>query len=386
MKYLSFLIISCLLIINPLFGSESSKQIGSSGDISSAIFTGSGLIVEQETSANSIDLGGAPGIILPETDSSQRLIFSDNGENIARLSFSGSGDYFEVSLVEVFRSNGELLYRIEKPGLSEAVLADNGRMIGLKRNINIADRSELSFFDEKGTLIRRVNFPVLNQVKIGDHGGGIGAISGKRGLVIFNLEGEELVQLGQCQWFDLSMEKSKSSSNSYSIACAYTDGNKIGVYSNIGGEIKWEKPFGDEIFRDVKVFSSGNKIEIAGISKHNLYLIDARSGETIWQYKVESPVSLTSCDIFGIDKTQIAWGWEIDEGRSVPQNLRHVRGGFSLAAKESAGKDYAIYNEELNYSLWNVFTPEVEFTHSGLLIQTRNEVRFLQLNMGGNQR
>ena len=240
MKYLSFLLISSLLIITPLLGEESSRQIYSSGDISSAISTGQGLIIEQETSAEYVAQSGIRGVNLPDINANQRLIFSDRGNFIARLSFIGSGDYIELSLIEVFRANGELLYRIEKPGLSEALISNTGRLIGLKRNLNIAASSELSFFDDKGSVIRKMNFPILDQVKISKNGEGVGAVSGENGLSIFNLEGEELVRPGHCQWFDLSVSKNKSSGN-YSIVCAYTAGNNIAVYSNVGGETKWEK-------------------------------------------------------------------------------------------------------------------------------------------------
>ena len=399
MKNSTLLLLSCLLLFNPLFGRDASQQIYSnSGDISApvnnAFISNAGLIVESGT-WKVINLSDYPGIKpqstirnakLPSLNSNQILVFSNHGNHVARLTLAGAGDYYEVSLAEVFNSYGELIYEIESPGFSEAVITDFGRMIGLKRNINIAEKSEILFFNESGDLLRREKFPFLNQVKIDKHGYGIGAISGKRGLVIFNMEGQELLQLGQCQWFDLYIAKSKPPGDYYSISCVYSNGNNIGYYTNIGEEINWDNTFGSEIFRDIKVRNHGKKIEIAAISKHNLYHINARSGEILWEHKVQAPVSLTSCDISGRADVFIAWGWEIDEGRSVPQNQRHVRGGFSLAEKEYLRKDFVTHSEDLSYTLWNVFTPKVEFIRNGLMIQTRNEVRFLQLNNGGFQR
>ena len=399
MKNYIYLLIACLLFTSPLMGNETSQQVysnenGKAVSIDNAVTYSSGFIIVSnvwDVVELNLFAGQAQKLTtvtpkLPAIRSNQRLIVSANGNYLGRLTFVGAGDYIEVSLAEVFIIDGKPVYRVESPGFSEAVLSNRGKLVGLRRNINIADKSELLFFDEQGVLVHKEKFPFLNQVKISNSGAGVGAVSGKNGLVIYNMSGEELAQLGHCQWFDLSVDKYEFPNDKPQIFCAYTNGSKIGFYTNIGQEIFWEEPYGQEVFRDVKVWKTGKNIEITAVSKHNLYNIAGETGEVIWDYKVESPVSFTSCDIYSTTDKYIAWGWEIDEGRAVPQNQRHVRGGFSLAAKEYLKKDFTIRSEDMNYNLWNVFTPKVEFTRGGLMIQSRSEVRFLQLNEGGSQR
>jgi hypothetical protein len=111
-----------------------------------------------------------------------------------------------------------------------------------------------------------------------------------------------------------------------------------------------------------------------------LYHLSAKNGEVVWQQLIEAPVSLTSCDITSRNgKIQFAWGWEIDNGREVSPEMRHNAGGFSWANKD-ASSGFSVNSEKLAYSAWNVFTPKVEFTSKGLLIQTMDQVLLMNLS------
>jgi hypothetical protein len=159
--------------------------------------------------------------------------------------------------------------------------------------------------------------------------------------------------------------------------CAYTSGNQIGYYSSNKNE-KWVKNFGEEIFRDIALV----KGQILAVSRHNLYLIASASGETIWNQKTENPTSFTACDLaFRNGRLCLAWGTEIDRGREVSADTRHIEGGYTLAI-EGQGGGFHQQNGKLNYLRWNIFTPEVKFVPQGLLIQTMDEVKLQQIPEG----
>lgn len=389
MKFLALVFTSVLLTAGMTIAqSESVVLYKGSGDIAAAVLTANGLLVEEEVQAELVDLQelGFERLRgkLPLTEENQRLVFSDSGLLVLRMTHQGSGDYIEAARAEIFDSKGSFLFDLEGPGFSDAVVSNQGHIVGIKRNINIALESELLFFNTKGELIRRIPLPAVTEVKISSSSSGVGAISGLRGLVLYTIEGVELVELGPCQWFDFNIDESERARNYIRITCAYTNGDKIGFYTNGKPQVRWEKSFGEEVFRDISI-RVGETTDIVAASKHNLYFIDGYSGEVKWKHRVEPPVSFTSCDIHpgGIADTYIAWGWEMDEGRSVPPELRHVKGGYSLAVRKFGGSEFSVNSEELSYSAWNVFTPGVEFCQHGLLIQTRDEVRLLSFSEGG---
>ncbi|MBC8276601.1 MAG: hypothetical protein H8E46_00085 [FCB group bacterium] len=345
------------------------------GDITGAVLTENGLIIGKETTAEIVAtdiFGSPPRSEIPLPAENQRVFFSPNGRFAVLADYTGQGDYFEIPQFRVTElASGNEIVITGVPGLSGIFVSDRGTVIGVIRNINLADKSELLFYSAEGILLKTIPFPAVTQVKFSPDGGFAGAISGSRGLVIFTATGEEVIELGPCQWFDLA-------ASADGIACAYSNGSSIGVFNQGNSSGRWENQFGTEIFRDVAV--SHNAMEIIAVSKHHLYYLDG-SGGIIREVHLDAPRSFTTCalgeNISG--RKFAAYGWETDAGRSVHYTQRHTHGGFTLI--ENPGADGAQeITEELNYANWNVFTPDVKFSSRGLLIQTMDEIRYLQLN------
>jgi len=356
-----------------------------SGDISGAVLSAGGLIVSQETSVEIIDTRDA-GLAnyhgtLPPLQENQRVVFSPMGRNAMIINYEGAGDYYTAQKAEIIDvGTDESIKTLNSPGFSDVVLDRSWGFVGIDRNINISDKSTLLFFDETNSLTKTVGFPSVTTVK--RNYGLIGAISGSRGLVFFDNLGKELREFGPCQQFDFTGSSYGGNEDNFNLICAYTNGNKIGHYSKLTGA-EWENEYGTEVFRDIKMsFSYKKEMLITAVSKHELYLIDGNDGSIIWQQTAAPKVSFTSCDISGDGSAgqSIAWGWEIDEGREVHYTQRHTKGGYSIASRGYGRSEFTVISEELEYSTWNVFTPDVKFTQQGILIQTMDEVRYLQLN------
>ena len=376
-----FLVSLLLLTMQFAFGQSSSIILHrSSGDIAHAYFNDSGLIVQQELTAEIVDtrylqLSSSLGEI-PQPAVNQRLVFSPMGKYSALLSYQGQGDYFDIpefQVVEVASGNSITVQGV--PGLSDVFLSDQGNILGVKRNINIAEKSELFFYSPQGELLQTLPFPAVTQVRFQENSDIIGAISGARGLVLFTAEGEEIAELGSCNWFDLAGENGK-------IYCAFTYGREVGLFDADKPEQVWKKGIGLPAFRDVSVSNVGN---VLGITKYEAFYLNGETGDVLFRRKVESPKFLTSCDLLQKPdgKAFIALGWEIDNGREVQYSQRHTNGGITLLKNPTAA-DFSEYTEELDYSNWNVFTPNVKFYHPRdlLLIQSMDEIRYLNLTQG----
>ena len=346
------------------------------GDITGAILTGGGLIISQETSAEIVAadiFGSAPRSEIPVPAESQRVFFSPNGRFAVLADYAGQGDYYEISQFRVTElTSGNEMAATGVPGLSEIFVSDRGNFIGVKRNINIAEKSELLFYSSEGILLKTIPFPAVTQVKFSPEGGYAGAISGSRGLVIFSASGEEVTEIGPCQWFDLA-----GSANG--VTCAYSNGSSIGLFSQGNPPARWEKQVGTEIFRDVAVNHNG--MEVIAVSKRNLYYLDGISGGIIHETHLESPRSFTTCALHETASGEkfAACGWETDAGRSIDYTQRHTQGGFTLITNPGSSDSYE-YSEDLNYISWNVFAPAVKFYRQGLLIRTMDEVRYLEIS------
>jgi hypothetical protein len=382
-KIISF--VTIFLLTTLVFaGGKPQLLYQSAGDISQAILSNNGLVIERETSSEIADmrsLGLAQTFVpMPALNSDQRIVFSPNGLYALLLTFTGCGDYLEVVRAEKYSlESGRLIKIWDKPGFTDAVVSDAGNVVGILRNINIPEMSALKFYSINGELLKTVTFPSALAVKFAQNGQMLGALSGERGLVLFNSEGKEFADLGPCQWFNLVVEKSSTGSDADEyVKCVYSNGAQIALFSERNPNVHWRKNLGGEIFRDVAVDNLTGYV--IAISKHNLYHLSAKNGEVVWQQLIEAPVSLTSCDITSRNgKIQFAWGWEIDNGREVSPEMRHNAGGFSWANKD-ASSGFSVNSEKLAYSAWNVFTPKVEFTSKGLLIQTMDQVLLMNLS------
>jgi len=385
MRLFAFLFIALLIISSPLLAQLDSQEIFyGNGKIGYAKISDAGLIIGYETKAHLADIRGEGWTqafgILPSCALNQRFAFSDNGDFVLRMTYEGNGDYVTVSKAELFDLHGNLITTIERPGFSEALVSNSGEIVGIDRNINISYKSQLLFFDGNGALINTVEFPAVTQVKFSADGQGVGAVSGNRGLVIFDLRGNEMAEIGDCQWFEFVIQ-------SGGVICAYTNNNRIGFHNSTEQKINWIDEFGDEVFRDIALYSDDSGTGIIAVSRYNLYLIDAVTGEILLERHTESPESFTSCAISHTAEhsIQVAWGWETDRGRDIPFEIRHTEGGYSIATWDKAGSAFKIESEPLSYSKWNVFTPSVSFLDQGnLIIQTMDEVRILKLAEGRN--
>jgi len=370
-------------IASSIFAGGKSKLLQKSpGDIFSAKLTGSGLLVVNETTAELIDIRGT-GVTqhygnLPQISGNQRMVFSSSGSYAMILTFKGAGDYYQAERAEIVSTrDGTFIRSFENPGFNDALISDDGKVVvGIFRNINTAENSQLLFYYQNNQLLKKVSLPIITEAKLGYLGGVVGVISGAKGLVFFSYDGTQIAEFGRCQSFDFTNNIQLAELPSVT-SCVYADGNKIGFYSQYKGDIKWEKSFGDEIIREVTLQSvAGNFL---AMSKHHLYFIKGATGELMWSHSVEPPMSLTSCDISGGADTYIAWGWEIDEGRKAHPFERHTKGGYSMGIREYGRSKFIVQSEDLSYSAWNIYTPKVEFQRFGLLIQTMDEVRFLNI-------
>ena len=371
-----------LLLMHFAFGQNSSIILHrSSGDISHAYFNDSGLIVQQELTAEMVDtrylqLSSSLGEIPQPVSTNQRLAFSPLGKFSALITYQGQGDYFDIPEFQVVEvASGNSITIQGAPGLSDVFLSDQGNIIGVKRNINIAEKSEIFFYSPQGELMISLPFPAVTQVHFQENTNILGAISGIRGLVLFTAEGEEIAELGPCNWFDLAGDDGK-------IFCAFTHGREIGFFDADKPEQVWSKEMGLPAFRDVAVSNAGH---VLAVTKYEVYYLNGETGEMIYRRKIDSSKFLTSCDLMQKPDGEsfLALGWEIDNGREVHYSQRHTNGGITLLKNPNTA-GFSEYTEELDYSNWNVFTPNVKFYHPRdlLLIQTMDEIRYLNLTQG----
>ena len=344
------------------WGETSQLLYTDSGSIAAAHISADRLIVQKLNAADIVGEG-----YLQSPTSNQQSVFSPDGSYQLVMTFVGSGDYYEVSQAALYRvADGTVAASLNRPGFSDAVISDQGNIVGIMRNINIAEKSRLLFLSPEGKLLKAVDFPMVTQVRFA--GDVIGALSGERGLVFFNRRGDEMGSLGKCQWFD-------HSSAGGELVCAATDGNMIKYFSGSG--VSWEKEFGSDIFRAVAVdIESGS---IAAVSRKHLYVIDWK-GHILHTESTPPGVNYTSCDINNDgNTTYAAWGWEYDTGRGVAYDKRHTDGGYTIYYFDS-GDNSGSFSEDLSYSRWNVFTPSVTIHGGDLIIQTMDEIRSLSLS------
>jgi hypothetical protein len=126
-------------------------------------------------------------------------VFSNDGNYILRLTYEGGGDFITVSSAELFDlSEGTCRLKLEAPGFSEALISNRGEILGINRNLNIAEQSSLKLYNISGALVNEVPLPLITQVKIGGEDKVIGAISGKSGLALYSWEGIKIAQLTDC--------------------------------------------------------------------------------------------------------------------------------------------------------------------------------------------
>ncbi len=270
--------------------------------------------------------------------------FSENGEFCGLVEYgTGNTEFIPITRLILQNKNGEIIY--EKNNFSHTLvdIANNGAIVGIDFDGPISGRAILNFYDTKGVKLATTPVGFLLERCFSAESNIYCVNDGVNGLRVFRLNGQELYNLGKCNWFAVSRDGKMIALAQDTEIILFEHGNKV-------GKIPVSSPF----IRQIKFSADGSLLSY--IDRKNIYLNSVQESKMIFHYQEQNPkFNLISFDI-APDNSAIILGLAEDKGRGVPN--RHTRGFVYLF--DTNGK--LQWKEEIKYSKWNVFVPEVSFT------------------------
>jgi len=291
----------------------------------------------------------------------QGLVFSDNGEyfGITTYSKEASPGFLAADKFELHSSDGNKLWEIKDPGVSEFFISKDAKVIVGISGEEGGSESEADFYGSKGNLVSATRIRSPQGLDISPDGERILINSAKDGLLLFERAGRLVGRFGPCDQFAIS-------SGGQYVATASEKTIRLQEVGKPPRELK-------QATSPVRslCFSPDNKY-LGAIDKANLFLFEVETAKLLWQHTLEQPeLSFVSLDLCAGGERTIA-GLDFDNGGDVPAAERHTKGLVYLFDKQGG----LIWQNEVSYKLWGAVFPLVKISGDGsrFSIVTREKV------------
>ena len=273
-------------------------------------------------------------------------IFSRNRRFSCLIEYSlGNSEYIPINRFILKNKSGETIY--EKTQLKHTLIdiSNNGEIVGIDYDGPISGKAGLHFYNTEGVEIGTNSVGFLLERCFSTKSNVYCINDGNSGLRVFKLNGEELYNLGKCNWFSVSFDGNYIAVTQDTVIILFEQDNQI-------SRIPLSSPF----IRQIKFSEDGSLLGY--IDRKSIYLYSILEQKIIFQYNEKNnKLKFTSFDITS-DNSAIILGLAEDKGRGMPD--RHTRGYVYFF--DMSGELH--WKGEIRFNKWNAYIPRVSFTGS----------------------
>lgn len=306
-------------------------------------------------------------IFKAELGPNQHLVASEDGGfyGITTYSTKASPGFLAAERFELHSADGEKLWEIENPKVSEFLISPGGELVVGMSGGEGSPESALVFYDHAGELISSTAVRFPQGISFSADGKYVLVNSAKDGLLLFDDPGELKSKLGPCERFAISADGEYVAAVSNGSLRFYHQGKPIGEPQQVG-------PFVREM-----VFSPESEF-LGLIDKKNLHLFKVKTGKLLLKHTLkQAELSFVSLDLSpGGERT--VTGLDLDKGSKAPPTERHTNGLVLVFHKDGS----LIWHEEISYKLWSALFPRVQLSADGsrFSVTTREKIHLYQGN------
>jgi hypothetical protein len=282
---------------------------------------------------------------------------SPNGRFYAEVDYdSGDTGHSAINRFVLQDRDSGKIYEKTNFGHTTFDIANSGVVVGISLDPVSTGRAELTFYSPKGAQLGAASVGLLRATGFSNDGSVYCVNDGISGLRVFSPDGTELYNFGVASWFALSP-------NGNRIAAVRIDSIELFDQGMALGQI----PITSPVIRHMTFSPDGT--ELAFVDHNSLCLYRIVPLQPVFRYvERNSELSFTSIDVSS-DNPVVAAGLAEDQGEGMPD--RHSRGFMYLFDTNGA----RLWDEEIDYRIWNPSIPDVYFSGSRTLrVRTLEEV------------
>jgi outer membrane protein assembly factor BamB len=297
----------------------------------------------------------------------QGVVFSQDGEYFGITSYSTevSPGILAAEKFELYSSDGQMLWEIENPTVSEFLISNGAKLVLGISSIEGSSQSRVVIYNRNGEMVSDTLIGLTSGTSFSFNGNHVLINTAQDGLLLFNQTGKLTNRFGAGDRFAISADGKNVATISGRNLKLYVAGKPVVELEEIA-------PFSRGM-----AFSPESK-HLGVIDKKKLYLIEVETGKLLWQHALEQPeLSFISLDV-SRNAERIIAGLDFDKGTDVPAAERHTQGSVFIFDKE--GKQ--IWQKDLAYTLWGAMFPLVKTSEEGtrFSVTTREKVYLYQSN------
>jgi hypothetical protein len=261
----------------------------------------------------------------------------------ARVEYAeGNSEFVPIGRFTLEDEKGNPAYTRSGDNHTLLDIADNGAAVGIDFDGPVSGRAELHFYDPQGIERGAAEVEFLNERAFSANSTVYCVNDGRLGLRVFDLQGKELYNPGTGNRFAVAPDGRTIALAGDEAIALYTEGTKT-------GRIPLASPF----IRQMKFSPDGSLLGY--VDRKNVRLYSIAESRLRFQYRAPNPdLNFVSLDV-APDNGLILAGSDEDQGRGAPN--RHSRGFIYLL--DAQGN--SLWQQELRYSGWSIFVPQVEF-------------------------
>jgi hypothetical protein len=258
---------------------------------------------------------------------------------------------------------GNRLYRIKTPDFSSVVVSPTGNAIVGLEGVEGLSESVLHFYDNQGRNVASSSVEYFQGGRFSADGSIFAFATAKDGILAYTADGTPSAGYGTGSIYDLSADGGVVSVWHEETLRVYAAGKRLTSVKT------------DNIVRVIDVSASGKYCGWAG--PHHAVVYAVGSDTAICEVTPSTRQGNYRSLAIGDDRNCFAVGVDIDEGKNLPSEKRHVRG--YAVVYDFSGR--LIVQKDVSYERWNARVPLVRFVEGGaaLAVITREETHFLQL-------
>jgi hypothetical protein len=246
--------------------------VRSDGGIETAAFTQTGAaMVQEQLRFTQVNSSGQPTV--QDLSAEKRMFLSPSGETYASINYEGVKDDAEAAALTLYRPGGTVQWTVSHHLLNDVYPANSGAAVAVARNINVLE-NRVYFFSAQGKQIQELMLPAVRDIQVSASDDRVLINSGTRGLLLFDLQGQHLANLGPAHGWAIS-------SDGRWVVALY--GPKMTFFHE--GQATYTGEPSGEIVRGVS-FSPDNA-HLAVYSDHALVVYENPSGKVLLQENLE---------------------------------------------------------------------------------------------------
>lgn len=212
-------------------------------------------------------------------------VFSENEAYVGEILYDRGGvGHIQVRKFILKTAEGKILWEEMCPRYMTYSISNTGkRVVGYFLGDEMGKHGELGFYNEKGEIINRVEVRYFTRGFFSGAGEKFVAATGE-GLLVFNANGKELLNLGKCRIFAVSKEGTQIVSIKDDMVTFFHREQLVGFYI-------LSTPFS----RGVDISPNGKYAGVMAAKYLGVFNMD--DGEVVWEYRIPEE----SLKFFGID-------------------------------------------------------------------------------------